>query len=42
MADTLKCYFRERDMQTYLVVLRLLHIVAGVFWAGTTFFMVSF
>lgn len=29
-------------MSLYLIVLRLLHIVAGVFWAGTTFFMVSF
>jgi uncharacterized membrane protein len=29
-------------MAIYLIVLRLLHIVAGVFWAGTTFFMVSF
>ncbi len=26
----------------YLIVLRLLHIVAGVFWAGTTFFMIGF
>jgi uncharacterized membrane protein len=29
-------------LAVYLIVLRLLHIVAGVFWAGTTFFMVSF
>ena len=29
-------------MSIYLIVLRLLHIVAGTFWAGTTFFMVSF
>jgi uncharacterized membrane protein len=25
----------------YLIVLRLIHIFAGVFWAGTTFFIVS-
>src|SRR4030067_283354 len=25
----------------YLILLRLIHIFSGVFWAGTTFFMVS-
>ena len=29
-------------MMVYLVVLRILHIVGGIFWAGTTFFMVGF
>lgn len=29
-------------MNLLLIILRLLHIVAGVFWAGSLFFMVSF
>ncbi len=29
-------------MMVYLIVLRLLHIVGGIFWAGTTFFAVGF
>lgn len=29
-------------MDTWMVILRLIHITAGVFWAGSTFFLVSF
>lgn len=29
-------------MDVLMVLLRLIHIISGVFWAGTTFFMVSY
>lgn len=29
-------------METWMVILRLIHIISGVFWAGATFFLVSF
>lgn len=29
-------------METWILVLRLIHILSGVFWAGASFFMVSF
>lgn len=29
-------------METWMVILRLIHIVSGIFWAGATFFLVSF
>ena len=29
-------------MDLYMIILRLIHIFFGVFWAGTTFFFVSF
>jgi uncharacterized membrane protein len=29
-------------VETWVLILRLIHILSGVFWAGTSFFMVSF
>jgi hypothetical protein len=29
-------------MEAWMVILRLIHIFAGIFWAGTTFFMVGY
>ncbi|MGB3716048.1 MAG: hypothetical protein WA996_16605 [Candidatus Promineifilaceae bacterium] len=29
-------------METWMVILRLIHIVSGIFWAGATFFLVGF
>jgi hypothetical protein len=29
-------------METWMVILRLIHIIAGIFWAGTTFFLVGY
>src|SRR5450759_16229 len=29
-------------MDTYMIILRLLHIFAGIFWVGTAFFFVLF
>ena len=29
-------------METWILILRLIHIVSGIFWAGAAFFMVSY
>jgi len=29
-------------LETWILILRLIHIVSGIFWAGASFFMVSF